>query len=540
MRASVWETFVEAAERFPARTALIYQGTEFTYAELRSLCERLAGAMCGLGIRKGDRVIVYMSHCPQWVITWFAVQRLGAVAVPVTHFYGSHDLNYITADSGAQVVFCTDANFENVAEIAEERSLRHIVVTTTAEMLPGWRGILDAKVAAAQGKQLPQGEKVKAYVNLLRDGGEAPPYGGIAPGDLAEILYTSGTTGLPKGVPLAHDVFLQAADVQRAGSKPLIPIGRDVVLQGSPLYHVLGQNIGLGALLAGDTLVLLPSMSIDTVLEAIDRYRITTLFGTPTFFRMILEHPTVDQYDLSSLIWCYTGGDYLPPALIDRWQQKVGRYIYQGLGATEASGGITMTPAEGKIPDGTVGKPLSVWKVKLIDPDSMETVGPPGQGELLISSDCMVRSYWNKPEETAERFLTLDGRLWYRTGDILRIDEEGWVYFLDRSGDIIKHKGYRVVPSKLERVLTEHPAVSAACAIGLPDPDVGEKIKALVVLNREGPGVRPEELLAWCKERLASYEVPHWIEFRDTLPTSPSGKILRRKVRTEERQKLGL
>ncbi|MGB9887640.1 MAG: class I adenylate-forming enzyme family protein [Moorellales bacterium] len=540
MKGSIWKTFEEIAERFSTRTALIYQGTEFSYGELKALSERLAGAMHQMGVGRGDRVIIYMSHCPQWVITWFAVQRLGAVVVPVTHFYGSHDLNYITADSGAQVAFCTDANYANVAEIAEERGLRYIVVTTTSEMLPAWKGALDAKVAEAQQKPLSAGDKVKSYRDLLKGAAEPPAYTAVAPTDLAEILYTSGTTGLPKGVPLSHDVFLQAAEVQRGGSLPLIPVGKDVVLQGSPLYHVLGQNIGLGALLAGDTLVLLPSMSIDTVLQAIDRYRVTTLFGTPTFFRMILEHQDIDRYDLSSLTWCFTGGDYLAPALIERWRNKVGTYIYQGLGATEASGGITQTPAKEETPEGSVGKVLPIWKVKLIDPDTMETVGPPGQGELLISSDCMVRSYWNKPEETAERFLNLEGRLWYRTGDIMRIDENGWAYFLDRSGDIIKHKGYRVVPSKVERVLTEHPAVSAACAIGLPDPDVGEKIKALVVLSKEGPGAQPEELLAWCKERLASYEVPHWIEFRDTLPTSPSGKILRRKVRSEERAKLGL
>jgi long-chain acyl-CoA synthetase len=168
----------------------------------------------------------------------------------------------------------------------------------------------------------------------------------------------------------------------------------------------------------------------------------------------------------------------------------------------------------------------------------MEESPIPGQGELLISSDHMIRGYWNKPEDTEKSFITLGGRLWYRTGDIVRIDEKGWVYFVDRSGDIIKHKGYRVVPSKVEKVLTEHPSISAACVVGIPDQELGEKIKALVIQKADKGPVEEQELIEWCKKRLAPYEVPHWVEFRETLPTSPSGKILRRKVRTEERQKM--
>lgn len=540
MKSSVWECFRETAEKYANHVALIYLGTEYTYGELVGLIERLAGGLESLGVKKQDRVVIYQSHCPQWIISWFALQRLGAVAVPITHFYGPHDLNYILADSGAEVVLCTEANFANVAEVTRERNLRHVVVTNTAEMLPRWKGYVDQKVAETQGRSVPSEEGVIAFQELLEKASAPCAAPEAVASDLAEILYTSGTTGLPKGVPLPHDVFLQAARVQREASEPLIPRGKDVVLQGSPLYHILGQNIGLGALLAGDTLILLPQMDIKAVLEHIDRHRVTTIFGTPTFFRMILEHPDAGKYDLSSLVWCYTGGDYLPPPLIERWRQKFGKYIYQGYGATEASGGITITPAQGEIPEGSVGKVLPIWQTRLVDPDTLEPVPPPGPGELLISSDCMVRYYWNKPEETAERFINLDGRLWYRTGDIMRIEADGWTFFVDRSGDIIKHKGYRVVPSKIERVLTEHPAVAAACAIGIPDPDVGEKIKAFVIPKKDGPTAREEDLLAWCRERLASYEVPHWIEFRETLPTSPSGKILRRQVRTEERRKLGM
>lgn len=538
MSISLWETFENTAKKFGNRAALVFQGTVFTYAELLALVERLAAALERLGIRKQDRAVIYQSHCPQWIIAWLALQRLGAVAVPVTHFYGSRELKYIVMDSGAEYLFCMDANLAEASEVARECKLRYIIVTNAFEFLPPWKELIDQTVANCFSRRIAATGGAVAFGDMIKAGplsaAERPSLRGE---DLAEILYTSGTTGLPKGVPLSHAVFLQAAREQRAASEPLIPIGQDIVLQGSPLYHILGQNIGLGALLAGDTLILLPQMDIEAVLQHIDRYKVTTLFGTPTFFRMILEHPEADNYNLGSLKWCYTGGDYLPPPLIERFRQRFGKYIYQGYGATEASGGIAVTPATGETPEGSVGKVLPVWQVKLVDPDTLEPVPPPGPGELLISSEYMVTYYWNKPEETADRFVRLEGRLWYRTGDIMLVDQDGWVFFVDRSADIIKHKGYRVAPSKIERVLTDHPGVAAACAVGIPDEEVGEKIKALVIPQKDPSlPVTAEELLSWCRERLAPYEVPHWIEFREILPTSATGKILRRLVRSQERQ----
>lgn len=534
MQNTVWGVFEEVSRRASYRTALVYLGVEYSYGELHALCERIAAGLSDLEVKKGDRVIVYLPHCPQWVISWFSLQRIGAVAVPVTHFYGSHDLGYIAEDSGARVIFCCEGNFANVEPLWKEGRFKWVIFCNTADHLPWWKELFLEAVSKA--KRSPKPEGVIAFDDLLGRYGEAPRVE-VKPEDLAEILYTSGTTGLPKGVPFTHDVFVSCTKIERDTVAKVVPRGKAVILQGSPLYHILGQAQGLAGLLAGDTLVLLPRMDIEDVLAHIDRYKITNMFGTPTFYRMILDHPTVDRYDLSSLQWCYSGGDYLPPVLIERWMEKTGKYIYQGLGATEACGGITMTPGDEKIPEGSLGRVLPTWKAKLVDPDTLEEVPIPGQGELLISSDHMIRGYWNKPEETAKSFVEKEGRLWYRTGDIVRIDEQGWVFFLDRSGDIIKHKGYRVVPSKVERVLNEHPAVASACVIGIPDPDVGEKIKALVVLRKDAQAPKVEELLQWCKQRLAPYEVPHWIEFRDSLPTSPSGKILRRKVRAEERER---
>lgn len=534
MERNVWMAFERVAKEKPYKNSVIYQGTELTYGELLFFAERLGSALYKRGLRKGDRAIIYLPHCPQWLISWFGLQRIGACPVPITHFYATHDIEYIAKDSGAKFIFMCETNFTNVEPLLSKGMFTHAIFTNTSEMLPKWKELTVPDVSKARSQPYPR-DLLRLDVLLTEE--ESAPPSDAEWKDLAQILYTSGTTGLPKGVPLTHEVYLWSTMEERKTVATVVPHGEAVILQGSPLYHILGQAQGLSGLLFGDTIVLLPRMDIEEVLSSIERYRITNLFGTPTFYRMMLEHPKIDKFDLRSLRWCYSGGDYLPPSLNERWQKRTGKYIYQGLGATEACGGITMTPGDVDIPEGSLGRVLSIWKAKLFDSDTMEEIPIPGQGELYISSDHMITGYWNKPEDTGKSFIKLQGRLWYKTGDIVRIDENGWVYFVDRSGDIIKHKGYRVVPSKVEKVLSEHPSIYAACVIGIPDPEVGEKIKALVVKRQDSPYVDEKELLDWCSKRLTPYEVPHWIEYRDSLPTSPSGKILRRKVRTEEREK---
>ncbi|MEM2983311.1 MAG: class I adenylate-forming enzyme family protein, partial [Candidatus Bathyarchaeia archaeon] len=468
MERNVWMAFERVAKERPYKNSVIYQGTELTYGELLFFAERLGSALYKRGLRKGDRAIIYLPHCPQWLISWFSLQRIGACPVPITHFYGTQDIEYIAKDSGAKFIFMCETNFTNVEPLLSKGMFTHAIFTNTSEMLPKWKELTVPDVSKARSQPYPR-DLLRLDVLLTEE--ESAPPSDAEWKDLAQILYTSGTTGLPKGVPLTHEVYLWSTMEERKTVATVVPHGEAVILQGSPLYHILGQAQGLSGLLFGDTIVLLPRMDIEEVLSSIERYRITNLFGTPTFYRMMLEHPKIDKFDLRSLRWCYSGGDYLPPSLNERWQKRTGKYIYQGLGATEACGGITMTPGDVDIPEGSLGRVLSIWKAKLFDSDTMEEIPIPGQGELYISSDHMITGYWNKPEDTEKSFIKLQGRLWYKTGDIVRIDENGWVYFVDRSGDIIKHKGYRVVPSKVEKVLSEHPSIYAACVIGIPDPE---------------------------------------------------------------------
>jgi long-chain acyl-CoA synthetase len=536
---SIYHAFASTAQRAPDQTALAYLGKQYTYAQLLDLIDRLANALSDLGIKKGDTVILFIPNCPQWVMIWFALQKVGAVAVPITPYYGPRDLRYIAEDSGAETIVCLDTNFGYVTRELSATNVKRVIVTTMIDVLPLWKRVIGRALNKVPTGRVRLDEHTLTFGQLLRyREGSGPPCEPSGGDGIAEMLYTGGTTGHPKGVPISHALFLESAREHRRNSEALIPLRQDVVIQGAPLYHILGQALGVGALLHGEQVVLLPRINLDALFDHIQRYKATTFFGVPALFRMILEHDRVDQYDLSSLRYCFSGGDVLPNEVARRWERKFGQPIYQGYGATETCGGISLTPAGEPFPAGTVGKIARHQQVLIVDSDSLEPIPVGEPGEVLVSSKHMVEAYWNKPEETARFFVRRDGWLWYRTGDIACLDDQGWLFFRDRSVDVIKHRGYRVAASRIEAVLQEHPAVIASCVVGIPDPQVGERIKAFVVLNDDVKGVTAYDLIAWCRERLAPHEAPHYIEFRDMLPRSKVGKLLRRELRAEEQRKM--
>lgn len=533
---SIAEVFRSVVERDPDRPALVFLGERYSYRRLDAASSALAGALAARGVTVGDRVILYAPHSPQWVVTWLAIAKLGAVSVPVTHFYGPADLRYLANDAGAETAVCMDTNFGHLDKVLGETSVRRVVVTGLADMLPPWKRWLGRLLDRVPGGKVRRGPDVLDFMALLAEGAP-PPARDVAGAGTAEMLYTGGTTGHPKGVPISHALFLESCAEQRRASLPVVPAGEDVVLQGAPLHHILGQVVGLGALLSGETVLLLPRNSLDAVFDHVERYRARTILGTPTMYRMMLEHERVDQYDLSSLRYAFCGGDSLPADTAQRWRQLVGHPLYQGYGATETCGGVALSAPGAEMPAGTVGKVCAHQEVLVVDGETLAPAGAGQPGELLVSGRHMVTGYWNKPEETARHFVKVDGRLWYRTGDVVRLDADGWMFFQDRSVDVIKHKGYRVAASKVDNALQEHRAVVASCTIGVPDPAVGERIKSFVVTRDDVKGVNAEELIRWCRERLAPYEVPAYVEFRDMLPRSKVGKLLRRELRAEERRK---
>jgi long-chain acyl-CoA synthetase len=287
----------------------------------------------------------------------------------------------------------------------------------------------------------------------------------------------------------------------------------------------------------GNTTLLMPVPQVDAILETIERYGSRWMLGVPALYRMILENDRLDHYDLSSLTYCYCGGDVLPVEVFNRWKELFGIPIYQVYGSTEA-GHVTYSRIDRDPKPTTIGLPLKSRECIVVDPETLEPV-PPGEiGELLVTSPYTLKEYWNKPEETEYSYVELDGKIYYRMGDFVSQDKDGELVYVERSADIIKHKAYRVSASEIEAVLQDHPTVIGACVVGIPDPKVGERIKAIVVLKEDARGVGGAELIKWCRERLASYKIPGYIEFRDMLPKSKVGKLLRREIRDEERRRM--
>ena len=537
MFGSIYQAFESSAHESPGNTALIYLGEKFTYLQIEDYVDKLARSLYQMGLRKQNKAIIYLPHCPEWIIVWLALQKIGVVVIPVTHFYGPKDVRYIANDSGVETIFCADTNFGYVTKVLKDSPIKRVIVNSIIDFLPWWKKMIGYIYDKLPSGRFELGENVSTLQNLLKNNAPALPKVEIDQDEIAEMLYTGGTTGFPKGVPIPNAAFLQSAREQRKARESLIARGKDIVIQGAPLYHILGQAVGIGALFSGDTLVLLPKLALDAVFQHIQNYKATSFFGTPSVYRMILEHERLDHYNLSSLIYNFSGGDVLPKEVAKRWLKKFGRQIYVGYGATETCGGVSLIPVGEPYPEGTAGKILPYQNIKIVDSETLVETAAGTPGELLVSSEHMVSGYWNKPEETAGHFLNLDGRLWYRTGDIVQLNQDGWLYFMDRSADVIKHKGYRVAASKIDTVLQEHPAVIAACTVGIPDEKVGERVKSFVVVRSDIKGVSANDLMKWCKDKLASYEVPQYIEFRDMLPKSKVGKLLRRELRSEEKRK---
>jgi long-chain acyl-CoA synthetase len=527
------------SERYPDKTAVLYLGERFSYARLRDLAERFGGALTELGVRKGDRVMVYIPNCIQWLIAFLGIQKIGAVIVPVSPIYTSFEIEYMIKDSGAETVICMDTNFGYVKEVLSKTELKRIIVTNLAELLPVWKRLLGLLFDKVPSGKVDKDQRVFSFKDLLKHA----PFGSHVPvdpwKDLSYILYTGGTTGFPKGVPGNHiGMTSYVNDVTEDVAGAYLKEGEDVYIAVNPLFHImaLGLLMAIG-LNKGNTTLLMPSPQVDAILETIQRHKARWMLGVPALYRMILENDRLDRYNLSSLAYCYCGGDVLPLEVFNRWKVRMGVPIYQVYGSTEA-GHVTYSRIGKEPKPNTIGEPLKSRRCMLVDLETLSPVNPGEIGELLVTSPYTVKEYWNKPDETAAAYVRIGEEVYYRMADYVRRDEEGDFIYVERSADIIKHKGYRVSASEVEAILQNHPTVIGACVVGVPDPKVGERIKAIVVLKEDARGVGGAELIRWCRDRLASYKVPSYIEFRDMLPKSKVGKLLRREIRSEEQRRI--
>jgi long-chain acyl-CoA synthetase len=537
---SLFGVIENICEKYPHKPAIIYLGEKFSYSKLRDLVRRFAGALADLGVGVNDKVMIYIANCPQFLVAYFGIQEIGAVPVPVSPIYTPFELESMVNDSGAETIICQDTNFRYVTEVFEKNKLKRIIVTNLADLLPWWKRAIGRALDKVPKGVVKKTSQVYFFSDLIGRYPDQPPKVIINPEEqLASILYTGGTTGSPRGVPSSHAKMLcSLKDYGDLTRDHISEGGDDVLLIAVSLFHMMGQEAILGwGLGKGISVVLMPVPQVDAILEAIQMYKVTIFTGVPALYRMILGNDRVKSYDLSSLKYCWCGGDVLPSDVFKRWQETFHIPLYQIYGTTEM-GCVTLSSLDRFPLMGSIGHPISSKQIKVVDPDTLEEVPANKVGELLVTSDYGIQwCYWNKPEETSECFVESDGRTWNLTKDYVQVDENGNVFYVDRSADMIKYKGYRVSCSEIEAVLQSFKVVKEACVVGVPDPAVGEIIKAIVVLKENTRGVDASELMKWCREKLAPYKIPDYIEFRDMLPKSKVGKVLRREIRDEERRR---
>jgi long-chain acyl-CoA synthetase len=521
---SLTQAFDEACARAPQRPAVVFYGRTLTYRELRDSADRLACALAGHGVKKGDRVALYLLNSPQFIIAYFAALKCGATVTPISPVYTSHEVRYQIEDSGARVIVCQDMLYDKVVKAGAALDL--VVVTNVSEYLPAFRRLFAKKTEIAG--------TVHWLQDLLKQHPPQPPAIHIDPKtDVAALPYTGGTTGSPKGVMLTH-YNLIAAQIGAQAALPNLQAGKEVILAFLPFFHIYGQVvIMLNGLCLGNLLVLFTTPDTEEILAAMERHQATIFYGVPTLYEYLKDHKDTDKANWRRLKLVLSGADTLHESTMKDWARRTGSNIVEGYGMSETAATSHLNPID-RAKTGSFGCPVPNMQAAVVNPETLECVPVGETGELVLAGPNIMQGYWQRPEDTARAFVEKAGFRWMRTGDIVRMDEEGYFHFYDRSKDLIKYKGHSVFAKDVEDVLYGHPQIKAAGVIGVADPAVGQRIKAIVVLQGDARGkVSEEEIKAYCRQQLAEYKVPHIVEFRGELPKTDVGKVSRRELREE-------
>ncbi len=523
---AVPQAFDEATSRAPERAAVVFYGRTIKYRELREATDRLACALARLGVQKGDCIALYLLNSPQFIVAYFAALKCGAVVTPISPVYTSHEVRYQLDDSGARGVICQDILYEKVEKSAAK--LDFAVLTSVNEYLPALKRIFSKKAGR------PSGPGIHWLQDLLKTHPPEPPAVSFDPRkDLAALPYTGGTTGSPKGVMLTH-YNLIAAQASGQAAFPNFEPGKEVILAFLPFFHIYGQVvIMLSAMIQGNLLVLFTNPDTEAILAAMERHQATVFYGVPTLYEYLKDHKDTGKANWRRLKLVLSGADTLHESTMRGWARRTGTQITEGYGMSETAASAHVNPIHRPKP-GSFGCPVPGMHAAVVDAQTLEFVPAGTTGELVLSGPSVMRGYWNRPEENERAFIERAGRRWMRTGDLVRMDDEGYFHFYDRSKDLIKFKGHSVFAKDVEDVLYGHPQIKAAGVVGVPDPAVGQRIKAIVVLQGDARGkVSEDEVKAFCRERLAEYKVPHLVEFRGELPKTDVGKVSRRELREE-------
>ena len=536
---SVPEIFDEVTDKYGNKTALIFYGRKISYRSLREMVDRFATALAGLGVSKGDTVALYLLNCPQYVVAYFAALKVGAKVTPISPVYTSKEVKHQLEDSEADTIVCQDIMYDNVEKTG--LTLKNLILTGIAEYLPALKRLLGKSALGKVYREMHiptptfiEETGLLQFQTLLKDYPPQPPHVELDPErDIAVLPYTGGTTGLPKAAMLTH-YNMSALRAQVIAFWPLLEEGREVVIAFLPFFHIYGQVVVmLNSLVQGHTMVLFTTPDVDDILSAIERYQASGFFGVPTLFEYLKEYEKTDRVNWKRLKLIVCGADTLHESTITEWERRTGAKIMEGYGMTETTAVSHSSPFH-RPKAGSFGVPIPNVKAGIVEHEGTQFL-PPGEiGELILSGPNIMTGYWKREEESRDALIDMDGEKWLRTGDIVSMDEEGYFHFFDRKRDLIKYKGYSVFARHVEEVLYQHPQIKAAGVVGVPDPKVGQLIKAYVVLQSEARGkISEEEIMEYCKQNLAHYKVPKIVEFRGELPKTDVGKVSRRELREE-------
>jgi long-chain acyl-CoA synthetase len=512
----------ETAKQHPEKTAIAYSGREITYAELDSLSNQFAAALAALGVQKGDRVAVFLPNIPQFVIAYYGVLKAGAVLTAISPLHKEREVTYQLSDSEAETIVALDSLYPVVEKAWQKTKLKNVIITSMGEYAS------KTTVAPRPAERQPN---VHNFHDLLKEAAKPLNTRITSRDDLAALQYTGGTTGTAKGAMLTHLNLVSNAAAFAAWIKGA---AEDTFLTALPLFHIYGMTTSMNVPISlAAEMVLLPKFDPATVLQTIQRHKVTVFCGVPTMYSVLLANPQLSKFDLTSIRVCISGASPLPPQVQKKFMQITGGFLAEGYGLTEASPVTHCTPVDRTMKTvkvGSIGLPLPDTDARIVDVETgTKTLEAGEAGELAIKGPQVMLGYWKRQAETA---LVLRD-CWLLTGDIARMDQDGYFYITDRKKDLIKYKDYSVYPRELEDVLYEHVAVKLCAVVGKPAPVVGEIPKAFVVL-KDGATPSEQEIKTFVNEKVAPYKAIREVEFRKNLPLSSAGKVLRRTLRDEE------
>jgi long-chain acyl-CoA synthetase len=527
-------TFLEqAASKYPQNRALSYLGNDIPYADLDSLVNKAANSLIKLGVKKGDRVALYLANTPQFIIALYGVLKIGAIAVPINPLYQAAEVAYELKDSGAKTVIVMSRFYPLIQEVREETGLENVIVTNVKAYFPFFTRLLFTLLKEKEDRMTVDAAD-HWLETLMEESDDKRPDIEVDAEDVALLQYTSGTTGTPKGVMLTHYNLVVNALQCKVWVTDIVE-GEERVLGWLPFFHSFGMTACLSFTMScAGTLILVPNpRDLGYILKTIGKEKITIMPGVPTMYAALGNYKGVSKYDLSSIRACISGGAPLMESVKKRFVDVTGSKLVEGYGLSEASPVTHANPLNGLNKSDSIGIPMPDTMCKIVDIETgKEEVEIGEEGEMIVQGPQVMKGYWNQPEMTQEAIR--DG--WLYTGDVVKMDEDGYFHVVDRKKDIIIVKGLNVSPTEVEKVICTHPKVEDAAVVGIPHEYKGEEIKAYVVL-KEGEEAEKYEIIEYLRNRIARFKVPSSIEFVETLPKNVMGKLLRRLLLEQEMKK---